>query len=366
MSRRRRHLRHSTRTYSLLFFFSCSFRSELADGMLSSISSIPDFSILAMVGERMQQRPGVSSGLFTSLTRARVNIIAMVQGSSEHNISVVVSADSKSRALRAAHASFYLSDQTVSIGVIGTSVVGAAFLAQVKSQLKTLDVKFCTDLRARGIATSRQMMFGDPIDLDAWRDNFATQSMTMQTDLDKFADYIQDIALPHAVICYCTASEAVSAYYERWLRRGIRIITPNKKANSGPLTYYNAMRAARGDDIPSNLYDTEPPRLRESSMFNSSPNPTGHGMFPWRTALMAVALFAIGITFLLAATLHLARMTGTRKSCSLSWALSLSFRAAMPCSTLCSGTEGFPISTFLNVRFHSLLRFEYQSSVFRI
>lgn len=222
-----------------------AFRSELADGMVSSISTIPDCSILAMVGEKMQQRPGVSSRLFTSLTRAGVNIIAMAQGSSEHNISVIVSAESESRALRAAHASFYLSDQTVSLGLIGPGVVGAAFLAQVQSQLKTLDVKFCTDLRVRGIATSKQMMFGDPIDLDSWRENFSASNLTMDTDLDKFADYIQDIALPHAVICDCSASEVVSAYYERWLQRGIHIITPNKKANSGPLAYYNAMRTAQ-------------------------------------------------------------------------------------------------------------------------
>lgn len=60
----------------------------------------------------------------------------------------------------------------------------------------------------------------------------------------------------------------------------------------------------RGDDIPSSLYDTEPPRLSDASMFDGSANPTGRGVFPWRTAFMAVVLFAIGITFLLAATLH--------------------------------------------------------------
>lgn len=60
----------------------------------------------------------------------------------------------------------------------------------------------------------------------------------------------------------------------------------------------------RGDDIPSNLYDTEPPRLSDASMFDSSANPTGRGVFPWRTAFMALVLFAIGIIFLLAATLH--------------------------------------------------------------
>lgn len=221
-----------------------AFRPELADGLVSSVSAMPECSILAMVGEKMQQRPGVSSRLFASLTRAGVNIVAMAQGSSEHNISVIVSAASESRALRAAHASFYLSDQTVSLGLIGPGVVGAAFLAQVQNQLKTLSDNLCVDLRVRGVATSRRMLFGDPIDLDLWREDF-DGDQAVETDLDEFADFIQDSALPHAVICDCTASDVVSEYYERWLKRGIHIITPNKKANSGPLTYYNAMRSAQ-------------------------------------------------------------------------------------------------------------------------
>lgn len=221
-----------------------AFRPELADGMISTISAVPDCSILAMVGEHMQQRPGVSSRLFSSLTRAGVNIVAMAQGSSERNISVVVSAESESRALRAAHAAFYLSDQTVSLGLIGPGVVGAAFLNQVQSQLGTLAEKFCVDLRVRGITTSRKMIFGEPIDLANWTEELNGPD-ALPGDLEEFANRIQDIALPHAVICDCSASDKVSAFYEDWLKRGIHIITPNKKANSGPLEYYNAMRAAQ-------------------------------------------------------------------------------------------------------------------------
>lgn len=221
-----------------------AFRSQLSDGLISSISSVDDCSILAMVGEQMQQRPGVSSRLFTSLTRAGVNTIAMAQGASEHNISVVVKMESESRALRAAHSSFYLSDQTVSLGVIGPGVVGAAFLEQVESQLTTLKEKFYVDLRVRGIATSHHMLLEEPIDLSCWRQALDSDS-ALETDLNNFADFILDASLPHAVICDCSASEKVSSCYADWLKRGIHIITPNKKANSGPIKYYNSMRAAQ-------------------------------------------------------------------------------------------------------------------------
>lgn len=220
-----------------------AFRPELMDGLISSVALVPDCSILAMVGEQMQQSPGISSRLFASLTRAGVNIIAMAQGSSEHNISVVVDAQSESRALRAAHSAFYLSDQTLSVGIIGSGVVGGALLSQLESQMETLSEKFKVDLRVRGIATSKKMLFGEPLDLSTWRDEL--KSSTRELSLVQFADYIQDTSLPHAVICDCTASGEVSSYYEEWLRRGIHIITPNKKANSGPMEYYTAMRDAQ-------------------------------------------------------------------------------------------------------------------------
>jgi aspartokinase/homoserine dehydrogenase 1 len=56
------------------------------------------------------------------------------------------------------------------------------------------------------------------------------------------ADYVQTESVPHAVIIDCTASEEVGDRYVDWLSRGIHVITPNKKANTGTLDYYNSLR----------------------------------------------------------------------------------------------------------------------------
>ena len=53
------------------------------------------------------------------------------------------------------------------------------------------------------------------------------------------ADYI-----PHTVIIDCTASAEVARHYRDWLARGIHIVTPNKKANSGALPEYRALKEA--------------------------------------------------------------------------------------------------------------------------
>ena len=69
-------------------------------------------------------RDMIAARLFGSLVRAGVNVKAIAQGSSERNISVVIDGADATRALRAAHAGFYLSQQTLSIGVIGHGHVG--------------------------------------------------------------------------------------------------------------------------------------------------------------------------------------------------------------------------------------------------
>lgn len=41
--------------------------------------------------------------------------------------------------------------------------------------------------------------------------------------------------IPNTVLVDCTADSAIASNYYDWLRKGIHVITPNKKANSGPL-----------------------------------------------------------------------------------------------------------------------------------
>ena len=57
-------------------------------------------------------------------------------------------------------------------------------------------------------------------------------------------DLVHTDHLPHAVLIDCTASDDVARLYGSWLERGIHVITPNKRANTGPLEYYRRLRQA--------------------------------------------------------------------------------------------------------------------------
>lgn len=57
-----------------------------------------------------------------------------------------------------------------------------------------------------------------------------------KADLDRFAQHLQENHFfPNKVVVDCTADTEVANRYYEWLRQGINVITPNKKANSGPL-----------------------------------------------------------------------------------------------------------------------------------
>ncbi len=61
--------------------------------------------------------------------------------------------------------------------------------------------------------------------------------------------------LPHTVIIDCTADESVAKHYRDWLAAGIHVVTPNKKANSASMDYYDSLKAARRDGGSHYLYE---------------------------------------------------------------------------------------------------------------
>ncbi len=219
------------------------FARELAAGQIQAITVTPGISVLAAVGDGMAGTPGVSAQLFGTLGRARVNIRAIAQGASERNISVALDSRDAARALRAAHAGFWLSPQTISVGIIGPGNVGRELLDQLREALPRLRREAHLDLRVRAIASSSRLWTSDQGALDAdWADRLA--SSDLPADLDAFAAHVHAAHLPHAVIVDCSASDAVAARYASWLADGIHVITPNKQAGAGPLARWQAIRSA--------------------------------------------------------------------------------------------------------------------------
>jgi aspartokinase len=80
-----------------------SFALELAHGYLNPIDVDLDVGLLAIVGEGMKGMAGMAGRIFTAISQAAVNIIAIAQGSSEITIAIVVRRAGLEKAVRAVH-----------------------------------------------------------------------------------------------------------------------------------------------------------------------------------------------------------------------------------------------------------------------
>lgn len=217
-----------------------TFVEELAGFRINSVEVELDCAILAAVGEQMPGVPGIAAKFFGSLGKAGVNVRAIAQGSSERNISAVIKGADSTKALRALHAGFFLSKQTLSIGLLGPGLIGSTLLDQIARESQRLLDTFGVDLRVRGISDTKKMVLDDVgIDLADWKSLFEKEST--ESDLSAFTNHIAADYFPHTVLIDCSTSAELPLHYVEWIQRGIHLITPNKKAGTEKLPYYHQL-----------------------------------------------------------------------------------------------------------------------------
>ena len=83
------------------------FNAELQRHDVEKIDVERPVAIVAAVGEGMRGTPGVAARVFTALGKASVNVVAIAQGSSELNISLVVLEKDREKAVRLIHEEFH-------------------------------------------------------------------------------------------------------------------------------------------------------------------------------------------------------------------------------------------------------------------
>lgn len=84
------------------------FAKELERHYIDDIHGMPHINIVAVVGSGMRGTPGLAARVFTAVAAHGINVIAIAQGSSEANISLVVVDSDSTAAVRAIHDIFEL------------------------------------------------------------------------------------------------------------------------------------------------------------------------------------------------------------------------------------------------------------------
>ncbi len=233
-----------------------TFAYEIAAGKVAEIIVEENMCVVAVVGERMRQTPGIAGKIFQALGRNGVNISAIAQGSSELNISMVIPRSEEQKALIAIHDAFFLSgEKTLNLFFIGPGLIGGTVIDMLLKQRAALSKNMKVDLRVIGMCNSRKMWFDlNGLDTENWRDLLDTKGG--EADLDGFLQNVYRLNLPNAVVVDCTSSDLVADKYEEVLSKSISIVTPNKKACSGPLSVYRKLQETARRKSAAFFYET--------------------------------------------------------------------------------------------------------------
>jgi aspartokinase/homoserine dehydrogenase 1 len=218
------------------------FELELLAKKLEHLVIEKNLAILAVVGENMKQTPGMSGKLFHALGRNGINVRAIAQGSSEYNISVIISAGDLSKALNAVHDAFFVQlTKTLHAFCLGTGNIGKTLFNQLNAHTEYLKEHNGIQVKIAGISNTRKMTFNsDGISLDTWQDDL--QASPYEANLQEFINRMKEMNLPNCVFIDNTASPVPVGFYEEVFKANISVITCNKIGNSASYQQYRTFK----------------------------------------------------------------------------------------------------------------------------
>jgi aspartokinase/homoserine dehydrogenase 1 len=215
-----------------------------------------NLSIIAIVGEKMKNTPGISAILFRALGRNGINVIATAQGSSELNISVVIKNDNLKKALNVIHDGFFLSRyKEINLFIAGTGLVGSSLIKQLNKQAGILYDNHKLKINLIGITNSRKMLIDKKgIPLESCRDILKNEGE--KASFPEFVLRMKKMNLRNSALIDCTADSFVAMEYGEILSGYISVVTANKIACSSGFDYYRNLKGIAGERGVRFMYET--------------------------------------------------------------------------------------------------------------
>jgi aspartokinase/homoserine dehydrogenase 1 len=187
-------------------------------------------TLLTLVAETMAQSDQVAGRFFHSLGAVGVAPRAITQGASARSISCAIDAADTAVAVRTVHAAFNFAHAEMSLLLLGVGTVGGQLLEQLGSQRDKLLASQQVNLRLVGIADSRAIHFSEHGFDPTGAKVITARPPEFGSAIGAALDRLRRLPLP--LLIDCTAAEGMEAVYEEAFRRGIHVVSANKK----PLT----------------------------------------------------------------------------------------------------------------------------------
>jgi aspartokinase/homoserine dehydrogenase 1 len=232
-----------------------AFSFEIQSGKVEPLKVEKGLSIVALVGEQMKSHPGISGKMFGVLGRNGINVRAIAQGSSEKNISAVLSAFDVQKAINVLHEEFFETTyKQLNLFIAGTGNVGGKLLAQIQKQYQYLQDNLRLQIRVVGLANSKHNLINEEgIDLKIWKEKLSESS---KGTIHDFVDTIIKLNLRNSVFVDVTANADVASVYNKLLGKSISVVACNKIACSSSYESYHHLKSLAREFNALYLYET--------------------------------------------------------------------------------------------------------------
>ena len=247
------------------------FRDEIARREIDGVEIQGGVATFAVVGLGMAGTPGIAAKTFTALASGGINVIAIAQGSSELNLSVVVAAKEVVRAQRLVHAAFQLDklgggavthSERTDVVLLGFGQIGrvlAAMIAKLRRKPVELKVVGVVDrsgfvFDARGLSPRRLAALaagkGKGVSLAK-----AAAGGGRRGTADEAVDFAARHALANPVLVDVTADDT-SATLKRALAAGMHLVLANKRPLTAHRKLYDELTALAAERDRRLLHET--------------------------------------------------------------------------------------------------------------
>ena len=233
------------------------FKDDFKNENLSAIQIEEDCSILAIVGSGMTGTKGIAARFFNAISLSKTNVIAIAQGSSEKNISIVIKSKHMNHATSFVHDAFFNSNKQIAIGIMGYGSIGQELHKQILDERKILQERENISLDILALSNSQKMMLSeDNIDLKSASNVTEKIEALEQSNTNEMINHMLRQSAYGHIIIDCSASDEAPDEYSNIFENGISIVTANKKGLSGNIDRYKSIMNSKNLNEADFLYET--------------------------------------------------------------------------------------------------------------
>ncbi len=220
------------------------FAYEISLGKLNPLKVEKGFSIVCLVGDDVLNQIGATGRMLAALGRNSISVRATAQGSSERNVSVIISSSDAEAAIRTIHNEFFdkISGKDIHLFIAGYGTVGRALVDIIAKNREKIATRTGRRLHVCGLSNSRKFIINkNGLSLENIKEQLTNGISAAD---EAYFTQIATLSLENSVFVDCTASADIAFKYMNLFKKGYSVVACNKITFSLPYVQYAAVKAS--------------------------------------------------------------------------------------------------------------------------